>query len=231
MEFRRVLFRSDVGDRAALLPRCSSSEYDVGALGSGRQERVDSNDRGATRERTLHEVGVGKVGDKVDADEDEALHRTTRRLGEDLAGVVATGTRGHTELQSANNIAPTERREHLGARGGSQDPQQRIRLQRSERGEVGLAGNDDNVALAPSVSTNAKLRRSGPAGIRRNRSAAIAARPPKQAPIAMKSVRLEIVIGRCTSNPRPQCVEEMGGTENMIDREYCSLQDQPRHGE
>ena len=129
-------------------------------------------------DRLLGERGVGEVGERVSAEEDEDVDLARRRSGEDAGGVESFGAWPQAELQGADDVAPSQRREHRHLRlncgndvvHGTQRGGRRI----GRLGKVGSAGDDDHGAAAQLVDDEwiGECRRGGrcPARLDGNRT-------------------------------------------------------------
>ena len=136
----------EVGGRAVLLAECSGGEHEVGLLRRVGQERVDRQDAARACQRPPSEGGVGAVVERIGAEQHEqielAIGGGTQRCDRIVIGV---GGR-ETELERADDIAASQRREHPRIRHGIEHGAQRRHCRRLRFGEVAATGDDDHVA-------------------------------------------------------------------------------------
>ena len=132
----------EVGGRAGLLTEGGGGEHDVGPAGRPGEKRVHGDHPAGAREGPAGEIGIGAVGDRVDAEQDEQVRATVGGRFEDAEPVGALTAGGQPELEGADDVAPAEGRQHLGVGAGIEHGSQGGHRRPGRLRQVGPAGDD-----------------------------------------------------------------------------------------
>ncbi len=132
----------EVGGRAGLLTEGGGGEHDVGPAGRLGEKRVHGDHPAGAREGPAGEIGIGAVGDRVDAEQDEQVRATVGGRFEDAETVGARTAGGQPELEGADDVPPAEGRQHLGVGAGLEHGSQGGHRRRGRLRQVGPAGDD-----------------------------------------------------------------------------------------